>query len=140
MSVLSLTWLPPVDVDLLPVRYEDVRFARLVRMSVRCPYELCPIGTEHRESIERLVERELLETGTVGVYKVEIEISASWTLVIGRKNYTLSVRRPRRTEVRTAKMRDLPLVRAVGIHDEQLDFGRSHQPLVQKIPVSAELR
>ena len=61
ISALSFTSCLLFGELLLPVGNEHVCLARLVGVTIRCPHELLSIGTEHRKSVERLVERDLLE-------------------------------------------------------------------------------
>ena len=74
-----------------------------------------------------------------GSTRKTIEVSALRVLVVRREHDALSVRRPRRAEVGAAKMRDLRLVRSVGVHDEELDLGRTNEILRKKIAIRLEL-
>src|SRR3954468_20353720 len=101
-----------------PVRHEDVRFMRVCIVAVGCPNQLPSVSAEHRESIEGGRGGHLLETGTVGVYEKQIEISELRIGVMVRgEDDLLSIRRPRRTKARSTEVSDLFLPASIGVHD-----------------------
>src|SRR4051812_9848003 len=100
-----------------PVSQEHVRGTAIWRMTVGLPNQLSPVRTKHREAIEFGVRSHLFETRTVGVHEVQIEVAATRILVIRREDDATPIGREKGSEVGTAKVRDLMLAAAIGVHD-----------------------
>ena len=97
------------------------------------------ILAKHRESVEGFVECNLFETGTIDIDDVEIEISASFTIDIGRKNDPLSIGVKERGKTRLSKICDLLHIFPVGIHYVYFQDGWPEQIIFDKIIVIIQL-
>src|SRR6266550_1931632 len=122
----ALTLLTPVWIYSTPVGDKEVRLARLMCVTIRCPHQFFPVGAEFRKSIEGFIECQLLESGPIGVDEKKIEVSAPRAQVVRCENDFLPIWSPRRAEIRAAQVRDLVLIRSVSVHQEELDLRRSH--------------
>src|SRR2546423_2707337 len=61
-----------------PIGDENIRLVRLRVVSIRRPNDLFSVSTEHRKTIEGRSSRHLLESGSVGIDKEEIEVAQLW--------------------------------------------------------------
>src|SRR5207247_1878218 len=77
-----------------PVGDEDVRLPFHLRVAVGCENEAPSVGGKHRETVERLAERDLLEAGSVQVDDEHVEVALLRVLVVRREDQTLAVRMP----------------------------------------------
>src|ERR1035438_6683470 len=124
---------------LYPIGNEDVGASRCRTVTIGFPDELLPIGAEHREAVEILVEGDLLLAGAVAVDDEEIEIPAMGIVHVGGEDDPLPVGYEIGREIRRAVEGDLFLLRAVRLHDEQFHFGRHYQILGEEILVAFDL-
>ena len=85
---------------------------------------MLPVGREHREPVERVVERDLLQPGTVDIDQEDVEVALLRVVHVGREDQPLAVGVPRRRKARGADVRHLPHVAAVPVHHVQLELRR----------------
>src|SRR5690348_1875760 len=93
-----------------PIGNINVQLPDRCATSIRRPNELLSVRTEHGKAVELGVRGDLLESGTIDVHQVEIEVSAMGIPVIRREDDALSVGRIVRREVGPAQVGDLMLV------------------------------
>src|SRR6185436_11903080 len=82
-----------------PLRDEQVRLPRALRITVRSPDQFLSVRAPHGEAVKIRVGSDPLESGAILVDHIEIERAASGTEVVGRKNDTLPIRVIERREV-----------------------------------------
>src|SRR3990172_3057840 len=125
---ICLAWLRPLG-------HEYVRLSRDRPMPIGGKDQLGAVWREHWEPVEVPVRGDLHESRTVHVHEVEIEVAGPWILVVRREDDPPAVGMEIRCEVGPAEVRDLPLVRAVRVHDPQLHMARPDQVFGQEGPV-----
>ena len=91
-----------------PVGDEHVRLAFRLGVPVRGEDEVLAVWREHREPVERVVERHAFEARAVHIDQVEIEVAALRVVDVRREDQPLAVRVPGGREVGAAELRDLP--------------------------------
>src|SRR5262245_164090 len=94
------------------------------------PDQLLAIWAEHREAVEFRVVRHLLEACSIWVDQIELEVAAPRILIVRREDDPPVVGREKRREVGATEVRDLLLVRPVGVHDPDLHPVRANQTLL----------
>lgn len=122
-----------------PLSNEDVRVSVAAVEAVGGEYEVLAVVAEHREGVESIVKGQLLQTGTVDVDEVKVELAAALVLVVGGEDDLLAGRMPVGRPVCLANVRDLLLVAAVGIGDEDLQVAGLHEALFQQVLVGFRL-
>src|SRR3990172_1284176 len=112
---------------LIPIRNKYVRLAPLLRVPVRGPGQFPAVRGEHREAVEHGIIRDPLKSCAVDVYDIDLEIMAVLFYVlapvvhVARKDEPLSVRMPRWREIGRPVVQDHLLVRAVNVHDPEIE-------------------
>ncbi len=107
-----------------PLRQKQVRVVRPLVESIRTEHQVPPVRAEHGEAVELLRMGDALESGPVQTDHVDLELAALRILVVRAEEDPLPVRMPVRREVRTREVGDLPLVRAVRVHDPDIQVAR----------------
>ena len=92
-------------------------------MAIRSKHQLLPVGRKHRKAIKGVVVSYALHAGAVRLNHVEIEVAALRIGDVRRENYPLAVGKEIGREAGFVQMRDLSLVRAIGIHHPNLQHG-----------------
>ncbi len=65
-----------------PIGKKNVEFARLLCIAVGNKNQSFPVGAEHGERVEPLMEADPFKTGTILIDQKEIEFPASWLMEI----------------------------------------------------------
>src|SRR5579863_3358147 len=60
-----------------PIRNKNIGFMRGLRVPVRRPYQLFPIGAEHRKSIEPRAVGNLLQMPALQIHRIQFKVSHS---------------------------------------------------------------
>src|SRR5262245_64855627 len=100
-----------------PVRHEDVRLPRMRAVTVRREDEVLAVPRKEREAVEGLVEGHPLETRSVVLDHVEIEIASLGVGLVRREKDALPVAEPAGRERRRAQRRERTRARSVGVRD-----------------------
>src|SRR5262249_16902630 len=115
-----------------PVRDKHVRLPFDLPVPVRREHQATAVGREHRETVEGVVERHLLEPRAIQVDQEDVEVPLLRILDVGREDQPTAVGMPRRRETRRTERRQLTIVAAVAIHHVELQLRRPPDVILQQ--------
>ena len=101
--------------------------------------ELLAIAGEHGKTVESTAVGDTLKAGAILFDHEQIECSAFGIEIIRGKDDMLAIGRPIGGKTCSIQMRDLPLVRPIGIHHKNFELGRLYEPLLQQIAIFCKL-